>query len=196
MGTTTASSTTTMLGERRGGTLTGSLGLNWAAFCAHASLICSQLTHLSLVSVAFCVGVPCSGQLIRGAPEVGPCAVCSCWPQVLGNQGSVSPNPLPCSGSLQDGSDDEEGKDKIGSLFQKAKAIGAQQGTADDLPTSGAFGGQARTLGGSSAQVCAALRPCNCPAVALFHSANCLARASSTRRRAPSSHIVLVPAAN
>lgn len=53
---------------------------------------------------------------------------------------------------LQDESDDDEGKDKIGSLFQKAKAIGAQQGTADDLPSSG-FAGQGRTLGGSSAQV-------------------------------------------
>lgn len=55
---------------------------------------------------------------------------------------------------MQDDSDDEEGRDKVGSLFQKAKAIGAKQGTSDDLPTQGAFGGQGRTLAGSSAQVC------------------------------------------
>lgn len=69
--------------------------------------------------------------------------------------------PLGCPGanpfhaaSMQDDSDDDEGRDKVGSLFQKAKAIGAKQGTSDDLPTEGAFGGQGRTLAGSSAQVC------------------------------------------
>jgi hypothetical protein len=79
---------------------------------------------------------------------------------------------------LQDDSDDEEGGDKIGSLFQKAKAIGAQQGTADDLPTQGAFAGQARTLlGGSPAQVRSAWDigtkgPCTCAwclAQVIFH---------------------------
>jgi hypothetical protein len=49
-----------------------------------------------------------------------------------------------------DEEDDDEGKDKVGSLFRKAKAIGAQQGTADDLPpqAGGAFAGQGRTLAG------------------------------------------------
>lgn len=61
--------------------------------------------------------------------------------------------PSPSSSPVQDEGDDDEGSDKIGSLFQKAKAIGAQQGTADDLPTTGAFAGHGRTLAGSSAQV-------------------------------------------
>jgi hypothetical protein len=55
---------------------------------------------------------------------------------------------------LQDEDSDDEG-DRVGGIFRKAKAIGAQQGTADDMPaTENAFRGQGRTLaGGSSAQV-------------------------------------------
>ena len=59
---------------------------------------------------------------------------------------------------VQDDSDDEG--DKIGSLFQKAKAIGAQQGTADDLPTQGMFAGQGRTLAGG-AQVGVVMQACS-----------------------------------
>jgi hypothetical protein len=54
---------------------------------------------------------------------------------------------------MQDESDDEDEGDKIGSFFKQAKAVGAQQGTADDLPTQGAFAGHGRTLAGSSGQV-------------------------------------------
>lgn len=50
----------------------------------------------------------------------------------------------------QEDSDDDEDEDRVGSIFQKAKAIGAQQGTADDLPTENAFRGQGRTLAGGS----------------------------------------------
>ncbi|KAF8072890.1 PUX4 [Scenedesmus sp. PABB004] len=49
-------------------------------------------------------------------------------------------------GAPEDESDEEEDEDRVGSIFQKAKAIGATQGTADDLPPSGAFRGQGRTL--------------------------------------------------
>jgi hypothetical protein len=54
---------------------------------------------------------------------------------------------------LQD-EDSDEDEDRVGGIFRKAKAIGAQQGTADDMPTENAFRGQGRTLaGGSSSQV-------------------------------------------
>lgn len=46
---------------------------------------------------------------------------------------------------LQEDSDEE---DRVGSIFQKAKAIGAKQGTADDLPEQSTFRGQGRTLAG------------------------------------------------
>lgn len=55
--------------------------------------------------------------------------------------------------NMQDESDDEDEGDKIGSFFKQAKAVGAQQGTADDLPTQAAFAGHGRTLAGSSGQV-------------------------------------------
>eukprot|EP00775_Hariotina_reticulata_P013724 gene13724-13846_t len=50
-----------------------------------------------------------------------------------------------------EGDDDYDEDDKVGSIFHKAKTIGAKQGTADDLPTSGAFAGQGRTLAGPGA---------------------------------------------
>lgn len=55
-------------------------------------------------------------------------------------------------GAPEDEDSDDEG-DRVGGLFRKAKAIGAQQGTADDMPTENAFRGQGRTLAdGSSSQ--------------------------------------------
>jgi hypothetical protein len=54
---------------------------------------------------------------------------------------------------LQD-EDSDEDEDRVGGIFRKAKAIGAQQGTADDMPAENAFRGQGRTLTGDpSAQV-------------------------------------------
>jgi hypothetical protein len=56
-------------------------------------------------------------------------------------------------GCLQD-EDSDEDEDRVGGIFRKAKAIGAQQGTADDMPAENTFRGQGRTLtGGPSAQV-------------------------------------------
>ncbi|KAF6266706.1 ubiquitin-related domain-containing protein [Scenedesmus sp. NREL 46B-D3] len=52
--------------------------------------------------------------------------------------------------------DSDEGEDRVGGIFRKAKAIGAQQGTAGDMPEENAFRGQGRTLeGGPSAQAAA-----------------------------------------
>eukprot|EP00878_Enallax_costatus_P001620 GHUV01001771.1.p1 GENE.GHUV01001771.1~~GHUV01001771.1.p1 ORF type:complete len:283 (+),score=97.43 GHUV01001771.1:128-976(+) len=48
-------------------------------------------------------------------------------------------------GAPEEDSDDE---DRVGSIFQKAKAVGAKQGTVDDLPEESKFRGQSRTLAG------------------------------------------------
>lgn len=64
---------------------------------------------------------------------------------------------------MQDDEGEGEG-DKVSDLFKKAKAIGARQGTADDLPTQGAFQGAGRSLAGGPSQVRSPAATCSCNA--------------------------------
>ena len=54
----------------------------------------------------------------------------------------------------QDDDDEDEGdRDKVQSLFNKAKKIGARQGTPDDLPSPSKFRGSGKKLDGSAPEV-------------------------------------------